>query len=190
VGRLTPEKNVRLFVDLERSLLAAGQSNFRFLMVGEGNERDWLRKNLRFGETPGILRSEALAEAFADMDVFVFPSQTDTFELVLLEAMASGVPVVVSPRTGARVGIRDGITGFQAEDLNSFTSSVLCLMKSEGLQQRMSSAARLFAASRAWDGAFEQLYRTYQFGLEQAGLPTSDRATAVIEVAGSHKEAY
>jgi glycosyltransferase involved in cell wall biosynthesis len=190
VGRLTPEKNVRLFADLERSLLAAGQSNFRFMMVGEGNERDWLRQNLRFGETPGILRSEALAEAFADMDVFVFPSQTDTFGLVLLEAMASGVPVVVSPRTGARVGVREGITGFQAEDLNSFTNSVLCLMKGEGLQQRMSSAARLFAASRAWDGAFEQLYRTYQFGLEQAGLPTSDRATAVIEVAGSHKEAY
>ena len=190
VGRLTPEKNVRLFVDLERSLLAAGQSNFRFMMVGEGNERDWLRKNLRFGETPGILRSEALAEAFADMDVFVFPSQTDTFGLVLLEAMASGVPVVVSPRTGARVGVRDGITGFQAEDLNSFTNSVLCLMKSEGLQQRMSSAARLFAASRAWDGAFEQLYRTYQFGLEQTGLPTSDRALEVIEVAGSHKEAF
>jgi len=190
VGRLTPEKNVRLFVDLERSLLAAGQSNFRFLVVGEGNERDWLRKNLRFGETPGILRSEALAEAFADMDVFVFPSQTDTFGLVLLEAMASGVPVVVSPRTGARVGIRDGITGFQAEDLNSFTSSVLCLMKSEGLQQRMSSAARLFAASRAWDGVFEQLYRTYHFGLEQAGLPTSDPALEVIEVAGSHKEAF
>ena len=189
VGRLTPEKNVRLFVDLERSLLAAGESNFRFLMVGDGNERDWLRKNLRFGETPGILRGEALAEAFADMDVFVFPSQTDTFGLVLLEAMASGVPVVVSPRTGARVGVRDGITGFQAEDLNSFTSSVLCLMKSEGLQQRMSSAARLFAASHAWDGAFEQLYRTYQLGLEETGLSTVDRATEVMEVAGSHKEA-
>jgi len=190
VGRLAPEKNVRLFVDLERSLLSAGQRNFRFMMVGEGNERDWLRKNLRLGETTGILRSEALAEAFADMDVFVFPSQTDTFGLVLLEAMASGVPVVVSPRTGARVGVRDGVTGFQAEDLNSFTSSVLRLMNSEGLQQRMSSAARLFAASRAWDGAFEQLYRTYQFGLEQTGLPTSDRALAVIEVAGSHKEAF
>jgi glycosyltransferase involved in cell wall biosynthesis len=124
------------------------------------------------------------------MDVFVFPSQTDTFGLVLLEAMASGVPVVVSPRTGARVGVREGVTGFLAEDLNSFTNSVLCLMKGEGLQHRMSSAARLFAASRAWDGAFEQLYRTYQLGLEQAGSPTSDRATEVIDVAGSHKEAF
>src|ERR1019366_8222080 len=78
VGRLTPEKNVRLFVDLERSLLAQGRRNFRFTLIGEGNERHWLRKNLEFGETPGILRGEALAEAFANMDVFVFPSRTDT----------------------------------------------------------------------------------------------------------------
>ncbi len=188
VGRLAPEKNVRLFVDLERSLLAAGETNFRLMIVGEGNERNWLRKNLRHGETPGILRGEALAEAFADMDVFVFPSQTDTFGLVLLEAMASGVPVVVSPRTGARVGVRDGITGFHAEDLASFTKSVLCLLNSEGLQQKMSCEARLFGSSRAWDGVFEQLYRTYQLGLEETGLPTCDRATAVMEVAGSHKE--
>jgi hypothetical protein len=53
----------------------------------------------------------------------------------------------------------------------------------------MSSAARLFASSHAWEGAFEQLYRAYQLGLEETGSPTSDRATAVIEVAGSHKDA-
>ena len=188
VGRLTPEKNVRLFVDLERSLLGAGQRNFRFVLVGEGNERDWLRKNLQLGETPGILGGEALADAFADMDVFVFPSQTDTFGLVLLEAMASGVPVVVSPRTGARVGVQDGITGFHAEDLNSFTQSVLCLMNSEGLQQRMSAAACLFASSRVWDGVFEQMYRTYQLGLEEMGTPTSGRTTAARKVNVSHKE--
>lgn len=173
VGRLAPEKNVRLFVDLERSLLAAGRRDFRFVMVGEGSERDWLSSNLRHGEMPGILRGPALAEAFADMDVFVFPSQTDTFGLVLLEAMACGVPVVVSPPTGARVGIRDGITGFHAGGLNAFTQSVLCLMDSEDLRQRMGCAARLFASSRVWDVVFEQLYRTYESGLKGTGLPTN-----------------
>jgi hypothetical protein len=49
MGRLTPEKNVRLFVDLERSLLAAGQLNFRFMMVEEGNERDWLWRSVPNG---------------------------------------------------------------------------------------------------------------------------------------------
>jgi phosphatidylinositol alpha 1,6-mannosyltransferase len=61
VGRLTPEKNVRLFAGLERSLLAAGQRDFRQVMIGEGSEKEWLRKNLQFGETPGILRGAALA---------------------------------------------------------------------------------------------------------------------------------
>jgi phosphatidylinositol alpha 1,6-mannosyltransferase len=178
VGRLTPEKNVRLFVDLERSLLAQGQRNFRFTLIGEGNERDWLRKNLEFGETPGILRGEALAEAFANMDVFVFPSRTDTFGLVLLEAMASGVPVVVSPETGARVGVRHGVTGFHAPDLHSFTESVRQLMSSETLRQRISTAARVFTCDRVWNGVFEQLYRTYEWGLEAAGSKPSYRAIA------------
>jgi len=178
VGRLTPEKNVRLFVDLETSLLAQGRRNFRFILIGEGNERDWLRKNLEFGETPGILRGQELAEAFADMDVFVFPSQTDTFGLVLLEAMASGVPVVVSPETGARVGVWHGVTGFHAPDLPSFTESVVQLMNSETLRQRIGAAARVFTCSRSWDGVFERLYRTYECGLEAAGCTSSDRAIA------------
>jgi phosphatidylinositol alpha 1,6-mannosyltransferase len=125
VGRLTPEKNVRLLVELEKGLIAAGEHDFRLVVVGEGSEREWLQKNLRFGEFPGILRGVPLAEVFASMDVFVFPSRTDTFGLVLLEALASGVPVVVSPETGARVGVRHDITGFHATDLTAVTQSVL-----------------------------------------------------------------
>lgn len=178
VGRLTPEKNVRLFVDLERSLIDRGRRDFRFTLIGEGNEKDWLRKHLEFGETPGILRGEALAEAFANMDVFVFPSRTDTFGLVLLEAMASGVPVVVSPQTGARVGVRHGVTGFHAPDSDSFTERVLQLMNSEALRLRMGAAARVFACSRAWNGVFEQLYSTYERGLEATNCKPSDPAIA------------
>jgi phosphatidylinositol alpha 1,6-mannosyltransferase len=166
VGRLTPEKNVRFFAALEKSLLDRGQRNFRFTLIGEGNEREWLRKRLQFGETPGILRGAALAEAFANMDAFVFPSQTDTFGLVLLEAMASGVPVVVSPETGARVGVRHGITGFLATDLHSFTDALLELMSDSALRQRMGAAARLFTCARGWNDVFEQLYRTYECGLQ------------------------
>ncbi len=170
VGRLTPEKNVRFLVDLEQNLLAGGQRNFRFLLVGEGSEKEWLRKNLQFGEFPGTLHGDALAESFASMDAFVFPSRTDTFGLVLLEAMASGVPVVVSPETGMRVGVQHAVTGFYAEDLNSFTQSVLNLMKSEAVHREMGSAAREFARSKTWSGVFEQLYRTYETGLEEIGF--------------------
>jgi glycosyltransferase involved in cell wall biosynthesis len=170
VGRLTPEKNVRFLVDLEHSLLAGGHRNFHFLLVGEGSEKEWLRKNLQFGEFRGTLHGDALAESFANMDAFVFPSRTDTFGLVLLEAMASGVPVVVSPETGMRVGVQDGVTGFHARDLDSFTQSVLHLMKTEAACRGMGSAAREFARSKTWSGVFQQLYRTYDAGLEQISL--------------------
>jgi phosphatidylinositol alpha 1,6-mannosyltransferase len=170
VGRLTPEKSVRLFAELEHRLLAAGQWDFRLVLIGEGSEKEWLRKNLQSAELPGILRGEVLAEAFANMDVFVFPSRTDTFGLVLLEAMASGVPVVVSHEAGVRVGVEHGLTGFVAQDTGGFAESVLRLMDSAALRREMSCAARRFACSKAWSAVFQQIYRTYDIGLKECGL--------------------
>ena len=171
VGRLTPEKNVRLFVELEQRLLAAGQRDFRLVLIGEGSEREWLNSHLQHGDAPGILRGDALADAFADMDVFVFPSHTDTFGLVILEAMASGVPVVVSPETGARVEVQPGVTGFLADGVAGFTQSILHLMASEELRQNMSAAARQFACTRSWSGVFEHVYATYQERLPACRRP-------------------
>jgi phosphatidylinositol alpha 1,6-mannosyltransferase len=162
VGRLTPEKNVRWFCELERRILAARQRDFRLVLVGDGSEREWLKKNLQFAELPGVLRGDGLAAAFADMDIFVFPSRTDTFGLVILEAMASGVPVVVTPETGARVQVQNGVAGFLAED---FTESVLQLIGSESLRHRMGAEARRFACSKDWTSVFEDLYQTYQAAL-------------------------
>jgi phosphatidylinositol alpha 1,6-mannosyltransferase len=174
VGRLTPEKNLRWFRELERRLLAAGQRDFRLVLVGDGSEREWLKKNLQFGELPGVLRGDSLAAAFADMDVFVFPSRTDTFGLVILEAMASGVPVVVSPDTGARVQVQNGVAGFLAED---FTESVLQLMQNEALRHRMGVEARRFACLRDWATVFEDLYQTYDAALKTEDVRGRIRAS-------------
>ena len=176
VGRLTPEKNVRFLAELEQNLLAAGQREFHFLLVGEGSEKEWLRKNLQSGEFRGTLHGDALAESFANMDAFVFPSRTDTFGLVLLEAMASGVPVVVSPEAGRRAGVQNGVTGLYAGDINCFTQSVLRLMQSEAVRGEMGFAAREFACSKTWSAVFQQLYRTYETGLNPP--PTADPAAA------------
>jgi glycosyltransferase involved in cell wall biosynthesis len=176
VGRLTPEKNVRLFADLERELLAAGERDFRLVLVGTGSEREWLEKNLVTADLPGVLRGDALAEAFANMDAFVFPSLTDTFGLVLLEAMASGVPVIVSPQAGDRVGIQNGSGGFFAEDAASMAGTVLKLMRDQPFHAEMSCDARVFASTRGWSGVFEHLYETYEEGLARIGRrPTAVR---------------
>ena len=164
VGRLTPEKNVRWFRELERTLVAEGVPSFRLVLVGDGSERAWLSQNLEFGELPGVLREDKLAAAFAEMDIFVFPSYTDTFGLVILEAMASGVPVIVTPRTGAGVRIRNGIDGFMTEDLGE---RVLYLMRNETVRRDMGAEARRTACSRSWCAVFEELYTIYATALER-----------------------
>jgi phosphatidylinositol alpha 1,6-mannosyltransferase len=163
VGRLTPEKNVRAFVDIERQLRAAGERNFRFLIVGDGGERDWLRQNLPNADFPGFLTGDTLSAAFASMDAFVFPSRTDTFGLVILEAMASGVPVVLGSDAAPRVGVRDGVEGFVSD---VFTDGILKLMRSPDLRREMGIAAQRLAASQTWDAVFDGVYKTYEIALE------------------------
>jgi phosphatidylinositol alpha 1,6-mannosyltransferase len=85
VGRLTAEKNVRRLAQLEQSLLARGHRDFRMLVVGQGAEATWLRHNMQHAEFTGVLTGKNLSRAFANMDLFVFPSETDTFGLAVLE---------------------------------------------------------------------------------------------------------
>jgi phosphatidylinositol alpha 1,6-mannosyltransferase len=97
---------------IEKRLLELGKTNFEFLIVGEGNEREWLEKNMRSGKFTGFLEGEKLAEAYANIDIFIFPSETDTFGNVAQESMASGAPVLVTNQGGPKFVIKDGETGF------------------------------------------------------------------------------
>ena len=99
VGRLSVEKNVALLARVQEQA-ARGTRGFHFLIVGHGAEEPWLRERLHRPEFTGVLRGEALSAAYANMDLFVFPSHTDTFGNVVLEAMASGVPAIVTPGGG------------------------------------------------------------------------------------------
>ncbi len=164
VGRLTAEKNVRAMARVEAELTAQGEQNFRFLVVGAGGQEKWLRKSLRKAEFAGVLRGEALAQAYASMDVLIFPSETDTFGLVVLEAMASGVPVCLGRDSGRRIGVEDGVTGFVSED---YAAGVRRLMDEPNLRMQMGHAARVFACGHGWGATFDGLYDTYAMGLER-----------------------
>jgi len=167
VGRLTVEKNVRAFAELQAQLEAAGQRDFQLVLVGDGREREWLRRQLPQAELPGILRGEQLSAAYAGMDAFVFPSRTDTFGLVILEAMACGVPVLVTPETGGRVGIRNGVEGILSDD---FACGILALIRSEALRLEMGRAAREFACSKDWDTVFRSVYQAYDQALATSAV--------------------
>ena len=161
VGRLRAEKNVRMLADLEKLLLKAGKSNFRFLIVGEGNERGWLEKNMKNIELTGFLEGERLSEAYADMDVFMFPSDTDAFGNVIQEANASGVPCIVTNQGGPKFIVREGETGFIARNTEEFAKYTIELMDNPEKLNRMKRASREFALSRSWDSVFDDVYKTY-----------------------------
>jgi len=167
-GRLSIEKNVFLLGRIRSELLARGITNFRFLIVGHGKEESWLREHLPNAEFTGVLRGHDLARAYANMDLFVFPSHTDTFGNVVLEALASGVPAVVTPDGGPRYIVRDGETGSITTD-DGFTDAIANLIRDPELHARMRLAARIYAQSASWDSVFEGVYSTYDEVLASHG---------------------
>lgn len=159
VGRLSVEKNIALLVRVAAELKATGIAA-RFLIVGQGGDEAWLREQLPEAEFAGVLRGEALAEAYADMDVFLFPSHTDTFGNVVLEALASGVPAVVTPGGGPKYIVTDGETGFVVPD-DGFTGAVVRLVGDPERLAKMRVAAREYALGCSWDAVFGRVYAAY-----------------------------
>lgn len=162
VGRLRAEKNVRLLIELEDRLIAAGKTDFEFLIVGEGNEREVLEKNLRFAKFTGFLDGEKLSEAYANMDVFVFPSETDAFGNVAQEAGASGVVAIVTDKGGPKFIVEDGVSGFIAKDIDDFVRFTIELMDEPEKRRAMGNAAVRRAETSSWDSVFNSVYDAYR----------------------------
>ena len=169
VGRLSIEKNIALLGRLQRELAAAGIEHLQFLIVGQGGEEDSLRHELTNAHFAGVLRGEALAIACADMDILVFPSHTDTFGNVVLEALASGVPAVVTQDGGPKFIVQDGVTGFVVPD-EGFVGAVAALTYDRTRLKRMRVAAREHALRCSWDAVFDQVYTAYE-GALPPGVP-------------------
>lgn len=184
VGRLTVEKNIRLLAEIERVLMQSGFVNFRFFVVGQGAEEAWLKENMRTTDFAGVLRGEALARAYANMDVFVFPSRTDTFGNVVLEALACGVPAIVTDRGGPQFIVRHGETGFRARDVSEFAEYIRHLAGNPGVLQTMREAARAAACRASWDTIFDGVYAAYERGL-RSGFAARKRIRARWRPQGS-----
>jgi glycosyltransferase involved in cell wall biosynthesis len=95
------------------------------------------------------------------MDLFVFPSHTDTFGNVVLEALASGVPAIVTPDGGPATIVQDAVTGRIVPDAG-FAPAIAELIEDRELHARMRSAARAYALTQSWDSVFEGVYRGYE----------------------------
>jgi glycosyltransferase involved in cell wall biosynthesis len=172
VGRLSVEKNIAGLVQVQNELEQLGHKSFRFLIVGHGGDEAWLRERLHRAEFTGVLRGEALSAAYANMDLFVFPSHTDTFGNVVLEALASGLPAVVTPDGGPRTIVRDGETGRIAPD-EKLAAAVSGILRDPAKHEAMRHAARAYALTASWDSVFEGVYAAYESMLAKRDLRTS-----------------
>ncbi len=176
-GRLRPEKNVAVLPQIEEILRKEGFTNYRFSIVGDGSEREALGAKLKQVEFHGVLRGEALAEAYANMDLFLFPSWTDTFGNVILEALASGVPCVVTSGGGPKFLVEEGVDGTVATSDAKFIAAAACLARQADGLARMKQGALHSRQVQTWDDVFEELYRQYAECVELA--KSAPRAVAL-----------
>ncbi|MFL5258453.1 MAG: glycosyltransferase family 4 protein [Hyphomicrobiales bacterium] len=162
VGRLVKEKNTGLLARLFAEL-ARGEPRLRGMIVGDGPEASAMKSALPGAVFTGFLHGEDLARAYASADVFVFPSESETFGNVTLEAMASGLPAVCADASGSRSLVEEGETGFLARGNSEgeFIALIRRLVQDDALRQRMGAAARKRALDFSWEKSLRGLHQNY-----------------------------
>lgn len=141
VGRIAPEKNLDLAVRAFREIRKS-RPDARFVWVGDGPARARLARENPDFVFCGVQRGEALARHFASGDLFLFPSRSETFGNVTLEAMASGVPTVAFNYGAAREHLRDGVHGAAVDDDDAFIAAAVHIAGDDALRRAMSLAGR------------------------------------------------
>jgi len=160
VGRLAPEKNLGLFV--EAALAMRGiDTNLRVVLVGDGPQSAELRARHPDFVFAGMRTGGDLAEHNASADVFLFPSTTETFGNVTLEAMASGLAVIAYDYAAARQYLRHEVSGLLAPmgDAAAFVRMAARLAGDPGLRSRLRPEARRTAEAASWGRSFDDLER-------------------------------
>jgi glycosyltransferase involved in cell wall biosynthesis len=163
VGRLAPEKRLDVLLDAF-ALVRSRDPGAALVIVGDGPSAIDLRK--RAGQRvffTGFLSGQALAEAYAAGDVFLFPSDTETFGNVVLEAMASGLPVIAAARGGVMDSVQPGRNGLLAAagDAGAFADAVERVLQADDFRASLASGARAWALRRSWNAVMNELFDTY-----------------------------
>ncbi|MGM0646691.1 MAG: glycosyltransferase, partial [Thermodesulfobacteriota bacterium] len=165
VGRVSKEKDLDILARAYRRL-AAQRSDVTLCIVGDGPYRERMQQML--AETPtvftGTLEGRELAEAYASSDAFVFPSTTDTFGNVILEAQASGLPVIVSDQGGPQENILPGQSGLVVPggDAEALRQAIVQLADNPARLAAMQARAREYAEGRSLEEAFVNGWQMYE----------------------------
>ena len=159
VGRISREKDLDVLANAYRRLREEGLS-VQLFVVGHGPYSQALSETLPDAVFTGYLTGLELATAYASADVFAFPSTTDTFGNVIIEAQASGVPVVVSDSGGPKELVNDKTNGLvtKSHDVEDFTRAIRALIVDPALRERMGDCARQSVIDLSWPNAFRKFW--------------------------------
>ncbi len=162
-GRISREKGLALMRPIEAVLRAHGVPH-RFIFAGGGPLLGDLRQCWQDPVFLGEVTHEQMAMVMASADVLLFPSATDTLGNVVLEAQASGLPVIVSDEGGPRENVVDGSTGYvcRAGDGLEFAARLSTLLRDANRRRTLGDAARAYAESRSWHQALCPLFRAWR----------------------------
>ncbi|WP_198597337.1 glycosyltransferase family 4 protein [Gracilimonas amylolytica] len=169
VSRLVWEKELDTFRHSVQKL-SEENAHIKAMVVGDGPAKAELQELMPEAVYTGFLNGEDLATAYASSDVFMFPSHTETFGNVTLEAMSCGLPCLVANATGSRSLVEDGVNGFLAEpqDKTDFTEKLKKIVESISLRKEMGERSREKALGYEWDEINGQLVQNYREVLNTA----------------------
>jgi phosphatidylinositol alpha 1,6-mannosyltransferase len=162
-GRLVKEKDIETLIKAYK-ILREKKIDFKLVFVGDGPLRNELARVLPEAILAGFMQGEELARAYASADIFVFPSTTESFGNVVLEAAASGLPCVVAAEGGVMDLVQDGETGFHTrpKDAQDLASKMGLLLTNEYLRNSLSIKAQEYASRRNWREVNKALFRGYE----------------------------
>lgn len=172
VGRVAPEKNLDMLIEVDKLLKKYCEQNngncpgYYFTIVGDGIYLDKLKQIFPQAHYMGKLTGEPLYRAFANGDIFVFPSRTDTFGNVVIQSMSSGLPVVVTDSMGPKEQVIEDKTGFITSTTEQFAQAVYRLLCNSELRRKMGKAALEYARQYSWDNVFNTLLTQYEKAYE------------------------
>ena len=166
VGRVSKEKNLAMLERIYRKLVESTRRNVHLIVVGDGPYGPEMQENMKGLPCvfTGYLAGEELASVYASSDIFLFPSATDTFGNVVLEAQASGLPVIVTSSGGPRENMLPGQTGLvaRAGDADSFLAAVRSLVTDPDRRMKMGKAARRYTEEHSFETAFNEAWKIYE----------------------------
>jgi glycosyltransferase involved in cell wall biosynthesis len=165
VGRFAPEKDLPVLFEAYREVTRARPNAAHLVLVGDGAySARMLGRAPAYTTATGYLKGEALSGAYASADVFVLPSRVETQGNVVLEAMASGLPVVGMREGGVLENVRDGVNGLLCEpgDARSLADGILRLVDNAALRAELAANAVVWAAERCWDASLAPLIAGYE----------------------------